>query len=81
MAHEIRTPLTGLMGMLELLAKEELDSNQGEMAGTAKSSARNILNLINDLLDLSKIEKGVLLAKYKPRTSNLQQYASHLSGC
>ncbi|MAJ09956.1 ATP-binding protein [Ponticaulis sp.] len=59
-AHEIRTPLTGLMGMLELLAKEELDSNQGEMAGTAKSSARNILNLINDLLDLSKIEVGEL---------------------
>lgn len=59
-AHEVRTPLTGLMGMLELLAKEELDRNQSEMADTAKSSARNILNIINDLLDLSKIEVGEL---------------------
>lgn len=59
-AHEVRTPLTGLMGMLELLAREQLQQSQKEMAGTARSSARNILNLINDLLDLSKIEVGEL---------------------
>jgi signal transduction histidine kinase/CheY-like chemotaxis protein len=59
-AHEVRTPLTGLMGMLELLAKEELDANQREMAQTARASSRSILNLINDLLDLSKIEVGEL---------------------
>ena len=59
-AHEVRTPLTGLMGMLELLARENLQDSHQEMAGTARSSARNILNLINDLLDLSKIEVGEL---------------------
>lgn len=59
-AHEVRTPMTGLMGMLELLANEDLNTNQKEMAQTARSSARNILNLINDLLDLSKIEIGEL---------------------
>lgn len=60
-AHEVRTPLTQLMGMIELLAKEEaLTSNQSEMAQTARSSARNILSLINDLLDLSKMEVGEL---------------------
>lgn len=59
-AHEVRTPLTGLMGMLELLAKEDLNENQLEMAQTARSSSRSILNLINDLLDLSKIEVGEL---------------------
>ena len=59
-AHEVRTPLTGLMGMLELLAREQLEKSHADMAGTARSSARNILNLINDLLDLSKIEVGEL---------------------
>lgn len=59
-AHEIRTPLTGLMGMLELLAKEPLEPAHAEMADTAKASARNILDQINDLLDLSKIEVGEL---------------------
>ncbi len=59
-AHEIRNPLTGLMGMLELLSREELEATQAEMAGTARSSARNMLGLINDLLDLSKMEIGEL---------------------
>ncbi|MAP93599.1 MAG: hypothetical protein CMK07_01495 [Ponticaulis sp.] len=59
-AHEVRTPMTGLMGMLELLSKEPLLNEQAEMATTAKSSAGNLLNLINDLLDLSKIEVGEL---------------------
>lgn len=59
-AHEVRTPLTGLMGMMELLVNEELDPDQYEMAQTARASARNILNIINDLLDLSKIEVGEL---------------------
>lgn len=59
-AHEIRTPMTGLMGMLELLSKEPLDQNQREMAVTARASSRDILNLINDLLDMSKMEIGEL---------------------
>ncbi|MAK62521.1 MAG: hypothetical protein CMK09_16245 [Ponticaulis sp.] len=59
-AHEVRTPLTGLMGMLQLLEKEKLDGAQADMAATANSSARNLHNLINDLLDLSKIEIGEL---------------------
>lgn len=59
-AHEVRTPLTGLMGMLQLLEKENLSGTQSDMAATANSSAKNLLNLINDLLDLSKIEVGEL---------------------
>lgn len=59
-AHEIRTPLTGLMGMLELLTKEKLEPHQKEMAETSRSSSRDILNLINDLLDMSKMEIGEL---------------------
>lgn len=59
-AHEVRTPLTGLMGMMELLVNEDLNPDQYEMAHTARASARNILNIINDLLDLSKIEVGEL---------------------
>ena len=59
-AHEVRTPLAGVMGMVDLLSRENLNSNQTEMAVTARSSARNLMNLINDLLDLSKIELGEL---------------------
>lgn len=59
-AHEVRTPLTGLMGMLELMKADAVRDDQKEMTSTARSSARNILNLINDLLDLSKIEVGEL---------------------
>ena len=59
-AHEVRTPLAGVMGMVDLLSREDLNSNQTEMAVTARASARNLMNLINDLLDLSKIELGEL---------------------
>ena len=59
-AHEIRTPLTGLVGMLDLLGTEKLNARQTEMTETSRTSARTILNLINDLLDLSKIEIGEL---------------------
>ena len=59
-AHEVRTPMTGLLGMLELLNKEDLPDAQKEMVQTARFSARNIFTLINDLLDLSKLDVGEL---------------------
>lgn len=71
MAHEIRTPLTGLSGMLELLSHEALSESQSEMAATAKASSRNILTLINDLLDMSKLELGEL--KLLPEATNISQ--------
>ena len=56
MSHEIRTPLNGVVGMLELLAHSELSPPQHEMAQTAIGSSEALLAVINNILDLSKIE-------------------------
>lgn len=60
MSHEIRTPMNGVIGMLNLLDNEPLTAKQKRYTQVAKSSADSLLNLINDILDVSKIEAGKL---------------------
>jgi len=60
MSHEIRTPLNGVTGMLELLSRTQLDSRQERFIHVAGTSADALLSVINDILDVSKIEAGKL---------------------
>lgn len=56
MSHEIRTPLNGIIGMAELMLSEELNAVQNDRAQAVKESGESLLDIINDILDLSKIE-------------------------
>ena len=58
MSHEMRTPLNGVLGMCDLLLKTELTQRQMRLASTLNDSAKGLLGIINDVLDLSRIEAG-----------------------
>ncbi len=58
MSHEIRTPMNGILGMAEILAGTGLSPEQAEMLGTIRDSGDALLGIINDILDLARIEAG-----------------------
>ena len=65
-AHEIRTPLHGILGMINLMEKTPLNTNQKEYTGLTKSSAENLLVIVNDILLLSKTNVGQVKINNQP---------------
>lgn len=60
MSHEVRTPMNSIMGMAELLEETKLDEDQLRYVNVLKGAGEHLLNLVNDVLDLSRIEAGYL---------------------
>lgn len=70
-SHELRTPLNGVIGASDLLNAKELDEETRELVNIIKSSGEILLDVINNVLDLSRLDEGELDLKYEP--ANLRQ--------
>lgn len=81
MSHEIRTPMNAVIGMAEVASREELSDTARDALTQIQKSGRNLLNIINDILDYSKIESGkmdIIPEEYEP-ISELNDVANILS--
>ena len=66
MSHELRTPLNGVIGFTRQMLKTDLSATQTDYLQTIERSANNLLTIINDVLDFSKLEAGKLVLEHIP---------------
>ncbi|WP_198133233.1 ATP-binding protein [Roseobacter sp. AzwK-3b] len=66
MNHEIRTPLGGMLGILDLMALDETDPEKKELLNYAKTAGKSLNRIVDDVLDFSKMEAGVLMFEQEP---------------
>lgn len=66
MSHEIRTPMNGVIGIVEQLKETEINNHQKELVQIMEESSENLLEIINNILDLSKLEVGKMSLNPEP---------------
>lgn len=66
MSHEIRTPMNGILGIIQLLTETELKPGQREMIDAVDASANGLMSILNDILDLARIEAGKVNCEMQP---------------
>ena len=76
MSHEIRTPMNGVLGMAQLLKETELSDKQKSMVSTIKTCGDSLLVIINDILDLAKIDEGKL--ELEKSVFNLEDFSTDI---
>lgn len=76
MSHELRTPLNAIFGMAQILYSSNLTSTQSDQIDVIMESGKNLLNLLNDILDINKLEVGKLT--FKSEDIEVNRFATHL---
>ena len=81
MSHEIRTPMNGVIGMLELLKDADINDDPAQLVDVARDSAKDLLRIIDDILDCSRLEAGAIILELVPFDARalLQQIVALLS--